>query len=119
MTKTHTIMMSATTRRRSTNNIKKKLLCFASLVAVFTFLAKLSRSHDHRATAAQFRATEEEVITGGKDTNQLKKTFNNDEGVAVEEGKEEQGKRPRIEDGDKSGGKCGLPYDLHSEYAGA
>ena len=62
----------------------------------------------------------QERITGGKDTNHLKKTFNNnDEGVAVEEGKEEQGKRPRIEDGDKIGGKCGLPYDLHSEYAGA
>jgi peptidyl-prolyl isomerase D len=116
-------MMSATTRRRSTNNIKKKLLCFAFLVVFFTFLAKLSRSHDHRGlAAAQFRAAEEEVqerITGGKDTKELKKTFNNDEGVAVEEGKEEQGKRPRIEDGDKIGGKCGLPYDLHSEYAGA
>ena len=61
----------------------------------------------------------QERITGGKDTKELKKTFNNDEGVAVEEGKEEQGKRPRIEDGDKIGGKCGLPYDLHSEYAGA
>jgi peptidyl-prolyl isomerase D len=123
VTKTHHIMMSATTRRRSTNNIKKKLLCFAFLVVFFTFLAKLSRSHDHRGlAAAQFRAAEEEVqerITGGKDTKELKKTFNNDEGVAVEEGKEEQGKRPRIEDGDKIGGKCGLPYDLHSEYAGA
>ena len=95
MTKKHTIIMSATTRRRSTNNIKKKLLCFASLVVFFTLLAKLSRSHDHRGlAAAQFRGAEEEVITGGKDTNQLKKTFhNNDEGVAVEEGKEEQGKR--------------------------
>jgi peptidyl-prolyl isomerase D len=68
-------------------------------------------------SAAQFRAAEEET---GKDTNHLKKTFNNnDEGVAVKEGKEEQVKIPRIEDGDKIGGKCGMPYDLHSEYAGA
>ena len=27
--------------------------------------------------------------------------------------------RATVEDKDKIGGKCGLPYDLHAEYAGA
>jgi peptidyl-prolyl isomerase D len=123
------IPMAASAKRRAT---KKKLLCFALLAIVFTVLAKHVRTHDHRARA---EAAERQQQQQQQERDGARKAVKEEEfgldasvlkkeqlvGEVEEEASEDEPEKttPSSRDREKIGGKCGLPYDVHTEYAGA
>ncbi len=87
--------------RRKRATTRRKLLAINAAFFLAVAIIFLGTTRGGEKVVTEERKREEERFGDANDAEKAAKT------------------RATVEDKDKIGGKCGLPYDLHAEYAGA